>query len=435
MQQVTILGAGIAGLAAGYHLLKNNIPTTIYEQNSYGGGLCHSFTVNKGFQFDTFVHVSFAKEPYVRDFLARSVDDEFLEHTAMPYNLQGTAWLKHPLHNNLYQLPIKERIAILSSFMHKKQHLPQQGDSYAQWLDYHYGEYFAKRYPKRYTRKYWCIEAEDMGIEWIGHRMNKANINDMLEGSYHAIKSDDYYLHKVRYPKYGGYQAFISTLLEHTPIKLNHKLIRIDSTRKKLYFTNGTTAHYDTLISSMPMPLLIACLSNVPDDVKACAKRLIATRAKLVSFCFNRADIGKHLWFYIYDEDFLPARAYSPHQKSPYNVPKGCSALQFEVYHSIHKPLTMSDDLLIEHIIDKATKAHIFTPQDVIAVDVKRVDYANVIFYRGMLDDRAKIRAYLDTLSIKSIGRFGEWDYLWSHQSFLSGEQMAQHLSRPQRRH
>lgn len=31
------------------------------------------------------------------------------------------------------------------------------------------------------------------------------------------------------------------------------------------------------------------------------------------------------------------------------------------------------------------------------------------------------VREYIFDNQVKSVGRFGEWDYLWSNQSFLSG--------------
>jgi len=38
-----------------------------------------------------------------------------------------------------------------------------------------------------------------------------------------------------------------------------------------------------------------------------------------------------------------------------------------------------------------------------------------------MEDDRKTVLEFLESKNIKSIGRFGEWDYLWSNQSFMSG--------------
>jgi hypothetical protein len=34
---------------------------------------------------------------------------------------------------------------------------------------------------------------------------------------------------------------------------------------------------------------------------------------------------------------------------------------------------------------------------------------------------RKVVRDYLSSVGIETIGRFGEWDYLWSDQSLMSG--------------
>ena len=61
--KTVILGAGIAGISAGYHLRQKGLEPVIYEQGSDWGGLCGGFYVdsNKGkFWFDNAVHLSFA---------------------------------------------------------------------------------------------------------------------------------------------------------------------------------------------------------------------------------------------------------------------------------------------------------------------------------------------------------------------------------------
>ncbi len=45
----------------------------------------------------------------------------------------------------------------------------------------------------------------------------------------------------------------------------------------------------------------------------------------------------------------------------------------------------------------------------------------NVIFDIGMEERRDFVKKYLDEKNVKLIGRFGEWDYLWSDQSYISG--------------
>ena len=61
-----IIGAGVTGISAAYHLKKNNVNAVVYESSPRAGGLLDNFSVN-GFRFDNAVHLSFAVEPEVRE--------------------------------------------------------------------------------------------------------------------------------------------------------------------------------------------------------------------------------------------------------------------------------------------------------------------------------------------------------------------------------
>jgi protoporphyrinogen oxidase len=50
----------------------------------------------------------------------------------------------------------------------------------------------------------------------------------------------------------------------------------------------------------------------------------------------------------------------------------------------------------------------------------KHLPYGNVIFDKGMEDKRNLVRSFFSDNKVLTIGRFGEWDYLWSNQSLLS---------------
>ena len=59
--------------------------------------------------------------------------------------------------------------------------------------------------------------------------------------------------------------------------------------------------------------------------------------------------------------------------------------------------------------------------EDIIVQDIRFEKYANVIFDFNIYEARKKVREYLKGIGIKTIGRFGEWDYFWSDQSLMSG--------------
>ena len=56
-----ILGSGIAGISAGYHLKQKGQNAVIYEKDADWGGLCGYFSID-GFRFDRFVHFTFTYE-------------------------------------------------------------------------------------------------------------------------------------------------------------------------------------------------------------------------------------------------------------------------------------------------------------------------------------------------------------------------------------
>ena len=120
-----------------------------------------------------------------------------------------------------------------------------------------------------------------------------------------------------------------------------------------IYFKDGEKQDYDVLISTLPLPEYAQILKDIPTKVKEACLKLKNTSMALISLCFNKPQVIKDIWFYIYDEDILAARCYSPSQKSPFNAPKNCSSLQFEVCFSKDKPLSLDGDELVKHIVQK----------------------------------------------------------------------------------
>ena len=159
-------------------------------------------------------------------------------------------------------------------------------------------------------------------------------------------------------------------------------------------------------------------MADVPQEVRAAASKLRCTCGYQVSIGLKGKNIPPYLWWYIYDEDILPARVYSPSLKSPDNAPDGCSSLQLEVYCDKDR---YTEAELYEGSVGKLIRLGILKEEDILFTDVRFEPYANVIFDRQIYGARQVVRDYLDGIGIRTIGRFGEWDYLWSGQSLLSG--------------
>ena len=417
MSNNVILGAGIAGISAAYHLKQKGENSVIFEKDNDWGGLCGFFEID-GFRFDRFVHFTFAKDEKIAELFAKS--SPLYAHPPVSYNYWRGCWLKHPAQNNLAPLPIEEKVKIIDSFVNRPRKDVAEISDYAEWLRVQYGDYFAENFPFAYTRKYWGVEAKQLETKWVGNRLHVSPLPEVLRGAFAEQQENFYYTKFMNYPKKGGFRSIMNECRKGLDIRLNKKAVRIDTAAKQVEFADGTVENYDNLISSLPLPEIIKMISDVPENVQNAAKQLRWTCGYQVSLGFKRPDVAKYLWFYIYDEDVPPARVYSPNLKSPDNAPKGCSSLQAEVFFANDAKIADKDEVL-RQTVSKLKEICQFNDSDVVVKDIRFEPYTNIIFTPEIYESRKVVREWLQAQGINTIGRFGEWDYLWSHQAFESG--------------
>lgn len=411
-----ILGAGISGLAAAYAFHEKGKQALVVEKDSTYGGLCGSFEIN-GFRFDRFVHLTFAKDERVNAIFHKSCG-ELIKHSPNPYNIYKGKWIKHPTQNNLFPLEEDEKQKIINDFLHRPSAEDIQPKNYEDWLRLQFGDYFAEHFPMVYTRKYWQKEARQLRTEWVGKRIYQPSVEEVIQGS----KSEDlvqrYYAKEMRYPQKGGYKALLKEMADHATIKYNYEVVKIDVINKIVTFANGESVEYEHLYSSIPLPIVIASLPAAPENVKEAASQLEATSGYHISIALKTKNIPPYLWWYIYDEDILAARVYSPSLKSADNAPEGCSSLQMEVYCNKDE---YTEQQLLDGTVGRLVSLGIIKQEDILFTHVAFEPYANVIFSEPVYEARKTVRDYIHSLGIKTFGRFGVWDYLWSDQSLMSG--------------
>jgi protoporphyrinogen oxidase len=421
MSKVTILGAGIAGISCSYHAKKLGIECVSFEANFKSGGLVANFSPFDGFLFDNAIHLSFTKSQYVRELYAKT---DYITHKPAAYCIDNGIWLKHPVQNNLAPLPLDKKVNFIESFLNRPSEKPT---NYEEWLYHQYGTEISNAYPIPYTKKYWGLEPSELSLDWIGNRMRRAEFSEILSGALEQRDINHYYAAEMRYPKVGGYFEFIRKIVEEQNIQLNKKATSISSVSKTITFEDNTQVNYDQLVSSLPLPIMVELLDDCPKSVLEAGRSLLWTTVDLISIGFDKEDVPPHLWFYIYDEDNVAARAYSPSMKSATNAPLGKSSLQFEIYNLSSKQRLDPDELKL-NIKDKLLEMGICKESDILFTHHKHLPFGNVVFDHGMEERRKVVLDYLDTLNIKTCGRFGEWDYLWSDQSFLSGKKVIDTL-------
>lgn len=421
MNNTIILGSGIAGISAGYHLEKAGEKVVIYERDNDWGGLCGNFIID-GFRFDKFVHFSFASDEYIVNQFKKSVD--LYEHVPFPVNYYNGIWLKHPAQNNLAPLPTNQKVEIINSFINRNIKPIDKIENYEEWLKVQYGDYFAENFPFKYTRKYWGIEPKELETKWIGQRMYTPDIKQVLRGAFETQDECFYYAKVMKYPKNGGFRSILNKSRAGLDIRFNKEVVEINPDEKFVRFKDGTQTGYTRLISTLPLPEIVKMISNCPQEVLNYADELHNTCGYMVSLGFNKPDIAKHLWFYIYDEDILAARVYSPSLKSPDNVPYGCSSLQAEIFFDC-KAKIPNKEVVLQNTIEKLISMGLFKKEELIVKDIRFEKYANITFDKDIYTNRDFVLYYLKKIGVESIGRFGRWEYMWTHQAYADGMTVA----------
>lgn len=427
MKNIAIIGAGMAGFGAAYQFYKMGIPATIYEKNAYHGGHAASFCKD-GFVFDDGPHISFTKNKRLQDLFASSIDDKYESVKASVNNYWKSYWIKHPAQCNLYGLPTDLVVDVLEDFI--KRDTTCQVNNYKDWLYASFGKKFAETFPMQYTIKFHTTTASNMDTDWMGPRLYKANLKEVLQGALTPSTPDVHYVDDFRYPTHGGFVRILDTFLSTTKIMLNHKIEKIDHVSKIITLANGAQSEYEALISTMPLPELIPIIQDIPKNVREAAEKLACSSCVLINLGIDRADISQSQWTYFYDKDIIFTRLSFPHMLSPFNTPEGAGSIQAEIYFSNkYKQLDREPEEYISATINDLKRCGLTNDDDRVLFSEARVaPYANVIFDMDRRPALKIVHSYLDDIGIGYAGRYGQWGYHWTDESFISGEQAAQNI-------
>lgn len=424
---IRILGAGCAGFGASHKLWEEGIEPVIYEARDHHGGHTSTFAYEDGFIFDEGPHISFTKNERIQKLFAESVGEKFEAFPANVNNYWKGHWIKHPAQVNLAGLPQELIVACIKDFIHAQNTDFGEIKHYEDWLHAAFGPTFADTFPGEYTKKYHTTEAKNLTTDWLGPRLYQPDLEEVLHGALSKETKDVHYIPNFRYPTEGGFVSYLDMFAKRSTLHLDHRVIEIDMATKTLGFANGKTALFETLISSIPLPALIPLIKDAPQDVREAAALLSCSQALMVNIGLNRAEISDNHWTYFYDQDICFSRLSFPHMFSPKVVPEGCGGIQAEIYFSDKwKPMTGKYEDWIEPVITDLLKVGLVRSRDeIIHTSTIFAPWGNVIFDQDRPRCLKIVHDYLKEIGIAYCGRYGDWAYIWTDESFISGERAA----------
>jgi len=179
---VAIIGAGPAGLTAGYLLAKRQIPVTVLEADpTYVGGIARTAQY-KGFRFDIGGHRFFSKAREVEDFWTEILPDDMLERPRSSRIYYNGKFFRYPLKATeaLWKLGIWESTRCVFSYLAARLFPVREPRSFEDWVSNQFGKRLFNIFFKTYTEKVWGMSCKEISADWAAQRIKGLSLKTAI---------------------------------------------------------------------------------------------------------------------------------------------------------------------------------------------------------------------------------------------------------------
>ena len=182
---ILIVGAGPAGLTAGYLLAKAGRDVHVIERDPvHVGGI--SRTVNhKGYLFDIGGHRFFSKSREVVALWDELLPDDFIERPRLSRIFYGGKFYSYPLKafEALRNLGPLTSAACMMSYAYAKLRPVAEPRTFHQWVRNNFGEKLFSIFFKTYTEKVWGMSCDAISADWASQRIKGLDLlSAVLDG-------------------------------------------------------------------------------------------------------------------------------------------------------------------------------------------------------------------------------------------------------------
>ena len=430
MRRVVVLGAGLTGLSAAYHLRQRGVDAEILEKDERPGGACR--TVERdGFFFDLTGHLLH---------LARAESQELLKSLGVTRALRihrrraGVALVgtvtPYPIQINTYRLPREVRRDCLLGFVEARMRPEDptgERATFADWVMSRFGEGFARHFFFPYNRKLYCTDPGELTTEWVGRYVPRPSLTDVIEGSLGLYRKPVGYNATFLYPRRGGIQLLADTLAAALPpLRLATGVRAVHLGERELVLDSGKTVGWDTLVATASLPHLAAVTADLPAELRSAAARLRAVGVVNLNLGVRGPAPRREHWLYVPEERFPFYRVGIPSNHGEV-APPGCHTLSVEV--SVPSGVPAPADLNERCLAGLSELGLLRKRSDVEVAAQIRLDPAYVIFDSARPGLVAALRDHYRASGVVLSGRWAEWKYSTMEDALWDGAAVARRVA------
>lgn len=427
-KRIIILGAGLAGLSAAWHLQKKGIDCQIFEKEPEAGGLCRSRKINN-FIFDSSGHLLHFKHKYSFNLVKSLLGDNLLKHQRSAWIYSYGQYSRYPFQANLYGLPksmVQDcLLGFIEAYNNGHKHINNHF-AFSDWIIQTFGKGIARHFMLPYNTKFWTVSPNELTCEWLDGFIPVPSLKEIIEGTVEESKRQFGYNAQFWYPKTGGINQLVLALVSQIKnIHTNSQITEINLKKKEIKLSCGSKERFDFLISTIPLPEMPKLIKGIPSDIQSAFNRLRWNSIFNLNLGIEKKDTSGRHWVYFPEKEACFFRVgffnnFSSHLASPDK-----SSLYAEVAYSKDKPIDKNK--IVSHIKEDLKRTGILNQNSrIYAQDINDINYGYPIYDSNYSSVRKVILRFLNHNSIFPFGRYGAWRYMSMEEVMLDGRKTVE---------
>lgn len=183
---ILIIGAGPAGLTAGYLLTKDQrLSVRVLEASpEYVGGISRTERY-QGYSFDIGGHRFFSKSQEVERLWREILPNDFIERPRTSRIFYQGRFYSYPLRafEALRNLGLLESTLCMLSYGWRRLFPDRHPKSFHDWVANQFGERLFRIFFKTYTEKVWGMSCDDISADWAAQRIKGLSLAGAVLGA------------------------------------------------------------------------------------------------------------------------------------------------------------------------------------------------------------------------------------------------------------
>lgn len=442
MKKIGVVGAGPAGMTAAYQLSKLGYQVVIIEADKQVGGMSKTIDL-WGQKVDLGPHRFFSSERRINELWLEVVGKKYFMVDRLTRIFYKNRFFYYPLKpfDALFKLGIIEAFfCVLSYGVHAILLKKKDPQTFKDWVTSRFGKRLFNIFFKTYSEKLWGVSCENIDADFAAQRIKKLTLfgtiwNALTDGRRNKHKT---LVDRFAYPEGGTgrvYELMADKIRDlGGEILLNTKVKGIlcrNNTAYGVALSDGSQIHFDHVISTMPLSLMVQSLPGIPEKVRESVSKLSFRNTVLVYLEVADKNLFPDNWLYIHSADILCGRVTNFRNWSP-DLYQGAQStvLCLEYWCNSEDDMWQwEDQKFISMAEDEIRKTKLIGEAKILNGHCHRINRSYPVYKTGYREALQPITSYLDQIEgLTAIGRYGSFKYNNQDHSILMGILAAENI-------